>query len=157
MKTLQRFLPVGESALGTNQISTRIWEFFSLLQIAMWGLFFHVYSLSISKGWFLLQTLFFVCFKIFSSKSDQDCIQSKSGSIKKKLKGWHFWMISWPFSTNKSVRCKIGKYWMWYIKREMQCFITRWNAEKRVKNTTHSGVFWRTSRCFMWGLKTWRK
>ena len=33
----------------------------------------------------MLQTLFFVYFKIFSSKSDQDCIQSKSGSIIKRL------------------------------------------------------------------------
>ena len=28
-----------------------------------------------------------------------------------------------------------------YIKHETQCFITRWNTEKRVGNTTRSGVF----------------
>ena len=28
-----------------------------------------------------------------------------------------------------------------YIKNETQCFITRWNTEKRVENTTRSGVF----------------
>ena len=51
MKPPQRFLPVGESALGTNQISgyydLRIFLAFTNSHA---GLVFQVYSLSIFKG-----------------------------------------------------------------------------------------------------------
>ena len=35
----------------------------------------------------------------------------------------------------------LARHFMQYIKHEMQCFITRWNTEKRVENTSRSRVF----------------
>ena len=36
----------------------------------------------------------------------------------------------------------------------MQCFITRWNTEKRVEKRRAAQYFWRTSRCFIWWWNT---
>ena len=44
-------------------------------------------------------------------------------------------------------------YFEWrdtYIERETQCFITRWNTEKRVGSTTRSGVFLANFGEFLW-------
>ena len=40
-----------------------------------------------------------------------------------------------------------------YIKHETQCFITRWNTEKRVENMLHSWVFFNVAKCNLGKVK----
>ena len=43
--------------------------------------------------------------------------------------------------------------WKLYIRHETQCFITRWNTEKRVENTTRSWVFLTNFEVFHLAMK----
>ena len=88
-------------------------------------------------------------------KNQFPCSQKTLSRHYKTLQPWlgYIWKYFEISHVKGQDNLRYTKLIIYYIKHETQCFIARWNTEKRVENTTRSGVFFSNKIIFEGEIK----